>query len=440
MKKGIAFLAALCMLLMASFSAFAEETAGRSVIQNEQPPMLVVTEGTVATIYDANGSVIGSVSDDGSLELVDVHHRNTIEAEEVAKRLTSAYEWAMFGVHYSDVESLKHDDVLKVDIDAAVKSMDLIAHDLMMYELFDAMLYGEAAALLADGAYVEFTVQLEQDQSLPLLILFTPDGENWKILENWIPAANNCVTIRLEEPGTLAFLLHGAAVSEADGSSQMDEIILPTPPSEDEPDDNFTPSVSGKPAPSIVPDVDEEGDVYVASIHDYDDTQVARIPAKNYLIVTPVSERDYVVDIQTHEHLEWSYDDILAAETYEDLQPGIGAEIDAILKNNGFELTHADMVIRDLFEITVYGEYLNYFYTEGAYLKITFKEALTANDPLVVLFSSDSVNWHTLPAEDAQINANGTLTLHLEELGTVAIMVKRPEVLPAAEEAVTSPE
>lgn len=440
MKKGIAFLAAICMLMMASLSAFAEEPVGRTILQDEQPPMVVVTEGSVAKICDANGNVIGSVADDGSLALVDVHHRNTIEAEDVAKRLTSAYEWVMSGVHYSDVESLMHEDVLKIDINEAVKAADLTAHDLVMYELFDAMLYGDAAALLVDGAYIEFTVKPTLEQTLPLLVVFTPDGENWKVLNNWVSNADNSVTLRLEQPGTVAFLLHSEAAFELSDSYQIETLFDPMLLSDEGYEQHFTPSVSGKPAPTVVAQMDEEGQVCVATIKNRNSTHVTPIPNESYLIVTPVSERDFVVDIQTHEHLEWSYDDILAAETYDEMQTGIGAEIDAILKNNGFELTHTDMVVRDLFEITIYGKYVDYFYTEGAYLEITFKEAQAANEPLVVLFSNDSVNWHTVPAEDVQINENGTLTLRLDKLGTVAFLVERTEVLPSADVAVTSPE
>ena len=425
MKKMIAFLMALCMALTASAAV-----AQRAVLQDEQAPALISVDGVAATIVDANGNTLVQLTDAGLLQMQDIHQRTQQLLPETARRLSKAYELMMTHVHFSAVASAISLENLKAEINAALASRDMSAYNLMMFELFDVTLLGENAAALKDGAVLEFTVKPNEMGVSPLLVAFSPDGESWQLLDDYTANADGSVTLRLPANGVVSFILNVADAS-VPGSYETQTIIQnpSTTATVDEITPNFTPSVSGKPAPMVITTVDENNEVVVANIKYTDNADVLPIGLNDGLVVTPVSESAYVMDIQTHEHLQWSFDSILEAENISHIRTGIGAEIDGVLAAGGYGLTHFDMVVRDLFEITVYGDHVEEFYKDNAYLEIKFDAQLAQDAAMVVIFSDDSHNWHVLPESSMQLEADGTLTLKLKEMGTVAFLVERADKL-----------
>lgn len=454
MKKILTLVLAVCLLMSAA--ALAEESP---FLQNEMPPELVTTPNSLgemigARLCDAQGSVLLEVKDDGSLILTDVHQREAAENETVADRLTNAYNDVMDDVHHADVECDLHDHDAKVDVDAILASIDpsMDSHDLVMFEFFDVMTSGEIAALLTDGSYLELTFELEEGQSLPLITMFTNDGVDWHVIPT-TPVSERRFTVRLSEPGTLALLNDGR---ESMGVGQDGRHVITVIPGE-EGDEiiesrNFTPSVSGKSAPQIVTIPGTEDEIYVGYIRNRAGDMEIPVPDKNYIIITAVSERNYTGDIQTHEHLEWAYDDILEVEDVGDLftehdlsvvipdheHGTIAGLLDEELARRGLDLTHDRLVVKDLFEVSAYGDYLHPLYDEENYLEVTFEANLDPDKPLVVIHSMDSVHWHVHPAEDAVIHSDGTVTLRMYDLGVVAFLVESEEEVDA-ETAVQSP-
>lgn len=528
MKKIIALIMTLC-LLMTAFAASAEtvqteavQADTRPVLQDELAPAVVITEVEVkvedkveikriaAAVRDASGKELAEILDDGTLVLTDVHQR------EEETRLATAYEQLMHDVHFSDVEAVEEvteeapaaeeateeapaveaaeeaaEDVkkLKEEIIERLEETEQIVYDLYIYELFDVALSNpETAALLNDGAYVEFTVELTEEETAPLMIAFSEDGEKWELLDSW-KANGRQVTLRMEKEGVVALIkpyepapryiynYTQEAVYGTDSSSKGEDI--------------FTPSVSGKPAPEIVPTITEGNQIVVGYISTLESVEPAALTLSDYLLITPVAESPYVEDVTIHEHLQWAFDEILeagevqklaldldrtefelpqteaeeavaeepqteaeetvaeqpaeteepAAEETEQPEITLGDVIDKQLLDGGFEQTHADLVMRDLFDVTLYGEYVEMFYEPETLLALTFEETeVESGKPLVVLHSHDSVTWHVLPAEQVRINNDGTVTLKLDGMGVVAFMVEKPEVLPEAEVAVSSPE
>ena len=438
MKKVIALLMALC-LLMTAFAAVAETVESRPVLQDETAPAIVVKDvngkKVAATIYDANGNVLAEILDDGSLQLTDVHHRETADS-----RLGHAYDQLMHDVHFSDVEAIDHDEKLKKDINDSLNTDELIAYDLLAYEVFDVMINNpEVAALLTDGAYIEFTVELSEAQSAPLMVKFSEDGEHWKLLEDVVVSGKQ-VTIRMEKQGVVGFIKPYEVIPGT--TYTYTEEVLGTVPSTSEDDQTiFRPSVSGKPAPELVPTITEGNQIVIGYIHTTETTEPIVLTQEDYLVITPVSESAYVDDVTIHEHLQWSYDAILEAEEVQNIQTDLGAQIDEQLAAGGFEQTHADLVVRDLFDVTYYGEHVEQFYNPESLVELTFEEKeLDPTQPLVVLHSHDSISWHVVPIDQVQVNDNGTVTLKLDGLGVVAFLVERAEELPAADQAVSSPE
>lgn len=453
MKRFFLLVLAFCMLMSAS--SFAEQ----NVIQDEQPPMIVTyvneTGETVAgTVRDAQGNVVSEIID-GSVILTDVHFRAEAADEAIAGRLTGAYEGIMCGVHYGDVGCGLHEHEVNVDINEALAAanMDIDAHDLVMAELFDIAWTDDVAALVTDGNYVEITLAA----AAPLVAVSTADGANWAVIPT-IPADNG-FTVQLTENATVALLADGRAaiaLGETRETVKKDEA-----PAEDgqEPEDMievpvdfdsvFTPSATGKPAPDMLITENDEGESFIGyftgeSIQsgdsDSDSETGVYVPNRNYVVVTPVAQRDYVADVMTHEHLEWSYDSILNAANVGELNDGnIASQLDAALAKLQSGLTHNQLAVKDLFEVSAYGEYLKLLYDETSCLNVTFDADLDPEKTLVVIVSSDSVNWNVCPVENVTLNADGTVTIRLYDLGAVAFLVEaEPEL--AEEAPVQSPE
>ena len=396
-----------------------------------------------AVLYDAEGNVKANIADASLIGLIDVSERNAIANGAIAERLNNAYLGVMYDVNYSDVEAAKHDDVLKIDINQALIAAQLTAHDLVMCELFDVELYGEYSDELAAGS-MELTLGLEVWQGAPIIVVTTQDGIEWSILSDVKNNGDGTVTIRVQDAGVIAFLL-GKDDTQESGEGYVNEVVVtekPAQPSEDQ--GHFTPSVSGKPAPSLVGSVGENEEIYSGYIVHMVSGSKTPVPNEGYLIVTPLAERDYIADIQTHEHLEWAYDEILNAETLGELsatghEMGLAADIDQRLAEMNAGLTHKDMIVRDLFEVSVYGKYLDYFYDENNRAELVFDAGIAQGASLIVAVSGDSATWHILPQEDVVVDGEGMVTVRMHELGTVAFLVDAATTLQTTGGAVVSP-
>lgn len=459
MKRLFSLLVIFCMLI--SSVAFAENAEDNAVWQDEMPPMLVTSvneegETIVARICDKDGNVIAEIKDDGSIILTDVHMREKSENGIIVARLTKAYEEVMADVHHSDVKCELHDHDVKVDVDTDLASIDaeMDSHDLVMYEMFDVMLAEEIEGMLVDGNYLEMTLELlVKDQHVPLITLFTGDGDEWKVIQS-IAVDEKRFTLHLTESGTVALLNDGR---ETMGIGQSVQRVVAEIPGEQMGEyaidvSKFTPSVSGKTAPQMITFTGEDGEVYIGYIrNDTGDMEIA-VADRNYILITAVAERDYVVDIQTHEHLEWSYDSILEVEDVGELFAGhdeneiipdsehmtIADALDNILAEMDCDLTHDQLVVKDLFEVSAYGDYLHYLYDEYYYLEVTFDTSFDADEPLVVIHSPDSKHWSVLANEDVRVNSDGTVTLKMYDLGSFAFLVEAKEDI-TGEAAVQSP-
>lgn len=422
MKKTLALMLMLCMMTTAFFgSALAADKS-----QDDQPPKLL-----------AKTTESAQVLDDHAIVLTDVHHRADAANTVAANRLSTAFLNVMDTVHHSDVECLLHSHDVKVDINTVLKSLaqDLDAHDLVMYELFDVTLSDDVAAQLTEGGYVELTFEVAQKAGAPLITLFTPDGTLWQVL----PTVNNgnTFTVKLPASGTLALLCDGKAQLGIGDEVKRVEIAQPDEERAESGADNFMPSASGKPAPQVVT-FTIDGETYVGYIRNNIDATEIPVPDRNYVVITSVMERKYSVDIQTYEHLNWAYESILQVENVGDLytehdmsvtlEPSehqkLAGALDAVLAQLNTDLTSDQLVVSELFEVTAYGDYLHHLYDENYYLELTFATNLDPEEPLVVIHSADSKHWHVHDSENVIVNADGTVTLKLYDLGAVAFLVE----------------
>ena len=435
MKKSLSLMLLVCMLL----SATALADFG-SVVQDEQPPVLATVtndEGKiiVTSVYDAKGEIVAEI-EDGHVVLTDVHFRATTEQADVAARLTAAYEGVMENVHLSDVACKlhEHEHVIKIDINQALGTVtleDVDAFDLIMCELYDVSFSEDVEMLLVDDATAAVTFKMLEGQPMPLVVLFSANGNDWDVLPFTVTGKQ--FTVNLPASGILALLADGYQVMG------IGEDVDPVFNNEGD----FTPSVSGKPAPELEVTEGEDGEEYVGSVKDNAGTESVLIPNRNYIVVTAPVEKACNNDIQTYEHLTWAYDTILNAADVSllpaDCHEGTIAEhLAQRLEELQLSLTADQLIVRDLFEISAYGEYLEYLHNENYYVEVTFKTDLNPDKTVIVLHSADSVNWHVHPIEESIVHENGYITLKLYEMGTVAILVEADDVI-NMQDAVMSP-
>ena len=238
--------------------------------------------------------------------------------------------------------------------------------------------------------------------------------------------------MKLPQPGTLALLGSGREIVKF-GEANEEKVETSVPGTEVGPVDihfeHFTPSVSGKEAPEVITFSGTDGEKYSAYIRNSAGAVITMVPDKNYIVTTAISESLYTADIQTYEHLESNFGDIITAENVGVLKSDkaegtIAADLDAALAAMNLDITHEQLVIKDLFEVTAYGDYVDYMYDEGSYLEVTFDAKLDPSKPLVVIHSADSVAWHIHPAEEVKVAADGTVTLKMYDLGAVAFLVE----------------
>lgn len=178
----------------------------------------------------------------------------------------------------------------------------------------------------------------------------------------------------------------------------------------------FTPSVSNKPAPEIVPVIDPNGDPAVGEIID----EVEEIIDYVYdpcIVVTPVSEATTSTEIP---------DDAeeLLLEVYEKLDNG---EM-SIPYQDLFGKDGDDMVIRDLFDVTfLCADHPEMLAPTGIVFRITFDIGVEAG---VDVYTTTYKNGAWVPAVSTVNNGDGTVTCLIEDFCPVAFSVEVEEDVP----------
>ena len=163
---------------------------------------------------------------------------------------------------------------------------------------------------------------------------------------------------------------------------------------------SFTPSVENKGAPTV-----EDAVIYKP-----EGTIETTVPTGD-LIVTPVQDRNTTDYTDGGERLRAVYDK-LQSYSLRSL-----CKVSAI---GGVPVD--DLVVRDLFDVGLTGNYANYFETEGNYLKITFKVSDASSLVGASLFSVNGEEWSILEGTDMVKNADGTVTLTIYKMGVVAFL------------------
>lgn len=175
--------------------------------------------------------------------------------------------------------------------------------------------------------------------------------------------------------------------------------------------EDFTPSVTNKPAPEVVPVPTPDGGEAIAVICDADGNIIAYVTA-DCLIITAVSEAATSTLIPEESKS-------LLLDVYGKLTSG---EMTLPYEKHGAELNTGNMVIRDLFDATwLCEDHPEMLLPEGVVLKITFKLNVDADAEVFSMTYNDG-EWN--PIVETVNNGDGTVTCTFEHLCPVEFSVR----------------
>lgn len=202
---------------------------------------------------------------------------------------------------------------------------------------------------------------------------------------------------------------------------------------------NFTPSVEQKPAPSVDPITDSNGNEVSAIIRDQNGEEIHGVSIDSgELIVTPISQASQAAQAIS-EMLTNAYEQIQQADTIADLVPTIGEFLQSI----GSASQVADLVVRDVFDVSLTGTAAEYLAQEGNNITLRFDVGVAPSATLIVLHNYEGSNWEIIPDDRVVQNADGTVDVTFDSLSPIAFVVDSTETDTSAStdaDAPTSPQ
>lgn len=173
-------------------------------------------------------------------------------------------------------------------------------------------------------------------------------------------------------------------------------------------------SVERKEAPQVVAVQDKAGQQVAGLIHDAEGNEVSGVPAGD-LTVTPVSKADQASETIS-KALSQAYDQIQAANSLADLAPAL----EQVLPDYDKDVKVADLVVRDLFDVSLSGDYLA---EAGNTITIRFDLKLNPNELLLVLHNYSGSDWEVIAKDRVVRNADGSVDVTFDSLSPVAFVV-----------------
>ena len=179
----------------------------------------------------------------------------------------------------------------------------------------------------------------------------------------------------------------------------------------------FTPSVESKAAPEVVTQKDSSGNECAAIIYDADGKELVGVPTDD-LIVTPVSSTDDTVSAEVKAALESAYEQLQSVSSLAELS----SDLESVIKEVSADLTLDDLVVRDLFDVTVTGAYAEYLSQDGASISIRFKLSADAESLAAVLHNVEGTTWETVSNDRITRNSDYTADVVFYSLSPVAFL------------------
>ena len=185
----------------------------------------------------------------------------------------------------------------------------------------------------------------------------------------------------------------------------------------------FTPSVSQKGAPKIITIRTEDGKKIGGIIKNSKGKTVIDIPTGD-IVVTPVSESaDATEDIK--EILDTAKE-VISEENIVEIIPEFEEKLAEVFP----EAKAEELVVKDLFDVALYGTYAEYLAEEGNTLSIVFDAGIKEDAPFVAVFSTDGKSWTVIDSSLVKTLENGQVEIVISEPGVVAFLTDTSSVTP----------
>lgn len=183
---------------------------------------------------------------------------------------------------------------------------------------------------------------------------------------------------------------------------------------------DFTPSVTGKEAPDVVPVQTQDGQEAVALIKGADGKEIKGV-TMDKLLITPVAKADEA-PADVAQQLNAAYDQIKAAATLDKLVPDIAGVLEKLPGKPAVD----DLVVRDLFDVTL-GDEEKALLKDGNYVDIRFKVGIAKDDVLLCLHNVSGTEWEVIDPSKVVNNGDGTVTVSFNSLSPIAFAVQTSE-------------
>ncbi len=178
----------------------------------------------------------------------------------------------------------------------------------------------------------------------------------------------------------------------------------------------FTPSVVDKPAPEVVTQTDSQGNEVSAIIRDAAGNEVAGVSATD-MVVTPVSDTGSL-DPATKAKMDAAYNEIQSVGNLSELS----ADLNDVLREVDPDLTADDVVVRDMFDVTISGAAAEHLSQPGNSITIRFHLSGNVDSLAAVLHYTDGNTWETIPnARVIRIDEN-TVDVVFTSLSPIAFL------------------
>ena len=170
--------------------------------------------------------------------------------------------------------------------------------------------------------------------------------------------------------------------------------------------DSFTPSVTQKEAPAVA----KTAEVVAA------DGSKTEVKAADIKVVSAGSK---TVTAEVKAELDKAYDVISKAGSLEKAVP----ELKTVLEEAKVTVPVANLVVRDMVNVSVPDDVAKLFETEGTTITVNFKLDVKEGTTVVVMRFVDG-KWVPLALENVTVNKDGSVDVKLDGVGPIAFLVE----------------